>query len=86
MQAAYKAADAGPSLQGMDISQPEPALCCGGFISAAIVLIAGPHARQDVVPQTGRMGHPMVGGGAILCSSQTHSPLWFTVLFTLDHR
>ena len=66
-----------------DVSQLSLPYAVGGFISAAIVLIAGP-MQDKIGPQKVIFwGILMVGGGAILCSFVTHSPLWFTVLFTL---
>ena len=66
-----------------DISQLSLPYAVGGFISAAIVLIAGP--LQDKIGPTKVIwaGIWMVGGGAVLCSFFTHSPLWFTVMFAL---
>lgn len=63
-----------------DLSLP---YAVGGFISAAIVLIAGP--LQDKIGPTKVIfaGILMVGGGAILSSFVTHSPMVFTVLFAL---
>ena len=79
-----KAVDAADRLyKEWDISQLSLPYAVGGFISAAIVLIAGP-MQDKIGPQKVIFwGILMVGGGAILCSFVTHSPLWFTVLFTL---
>ena len=79
-----KAVDAADRLyKEWDITQLSWPYAYGGFISALIVVIAGP--IQDKIGPTKVIfaGILMVGGGAILCSFFTHSPMLFTIMFTL---
>ncbi len=66
-----------------DITQLSWPYSYGGFISALIVVIAGP--LQDKIGPTKVMiaGILMVGGGTMLCSLFTQSPLMFTIVFTI---
>ena len=83
-QGVMKAVDAADRLyKEWEITQLSLPYAIGGFISALIVIVAGP--LQDKIGPTKVIfaGILMVGGGTILCSFFTHSPMMFITIFSL---